>query len=45
MNVLEGLYQTANESKERMKHDRPIGSKYNNPWKKKSMNENGKIEE
>ena len=31
MDVSEGQYQTANESKERLKHGRPIGSKYNNP--------------
>ena len=27
MSVSEGQYQTANESKERLKRDRPIGSK------------------
>ena len=35
MDVLKRQYQTANESKERLKRDRPIGSKYNNPRKRK----------
>ena len=44
IDVPEGQFQTANESKDHLKRDRPIGSKYNNP-RKKSMNENGRIEE
>ena len=35
MDVLEGQYQTANESKNRMKRDRPISSKYKNTLKRK----------
>ena len=35
MDVPEGQYQTASESKERLKRERPIGSKYNNPLKRK----------
>ena len=34
MNIPKGQFQTANESKERLKSDRPIGSKYNNSRKK-----------
>ena len=34
IDVPEGQFQTANESKDHLKHDRPIGSKYNNPRKK-----------
>ena len=34
IDVPEGQYQTANESKERLKRDGPIGSKYNNPQKR-----------
>ena len=33
MDVPEGQYQTANESKERLKREGPIGSKWNNPRK------------
>ena len=35
MDVPEGQYQTANESKERLKRERLIGSEYNNPHKRK----------
>ena len=35
MHVPEGHYQTANESKEHMNCNKLIGSKYNNPWKRK----------
>ena len=33
MNIPKGQFQTANESKDHLKRDRPIGSKYNNPRK------------
>ena len=35
MNIPKVQLQTANESKERLKRDTPIGSKYNNTRKKK----------
>ena len=35
MDVPEWQYQTASESKERLQRERPIGSKYNNPLKRK----------
>lgn len=35
INVPEGQYQTTNESKERLKRERLIGSEYNNPHKRK----------
>ena len=39
MDVPEGKYQTVDESKERLKREIPIGSKYNNPHKKEHKRE------
>ena len=44
MNIPKGQFQTANESEERLKRDRPIGFKYNN-LRNMSMYKNGRIGE